>query len=137
MKSYIPKTWLKNKIFQQFSYPKDMDEEMIPLMDVLNSIPGVRTMYSCCGHDYDNMMYFVINFTSDYARELVAYEVFDKSGDFVNISEDYEAIMFDCKVPELKVSFYVKPKTRSKKERIRLYKKWIKALVEYLPRKHW
>ena len=30
--------------------PTDVDEECIPLCDVLNSLPTVRTFESCCGH---------------------------------------------------------------------------------------
>lgn len=31
-------------------YPKDIDPEVVPLCDALNSIPGVETSYSCSGH---------------------------------------------------------------------------------------
>ena len=31
-------------------YPKDMDKECIALCDALNSLKGVRTFESCCGH---------------------------------------------------------------------------------------
>ena len=33
-----------------FEYPDDIDKEMIPLLDALNNIPGVSTLFSCCGH---------------------------------------------------------------------------------------
>ena len=31
-------------------YPEDMDNERISLCDALNSLPGVNTFESCCGH---------------------------------------------------------------------------------------
>ena len=34
----------------KFEYPNDMDKEMIPLCDELNSIPGISTQFCCCGH---------------------------------------------------------------------------------------
>lgn len=34
-------------------YPSDMDKECIPLCDVLNSIEGIVTTESCCGHYKD------------------------------------------------------------------------------------
>jgi len=32
------------------NYPDDIDKELIPLLDSMNSIPGIRTLFSCCGH---------------------------------------------------------------------------------------
>jgi len=31
-------------------YPSNIDPEVVPLCDALNSIPGVETTYSCSGH---------------------------------------------------------------------------------------
>ena len=31
-------------------YPEDIDQECIPLCDALNSLPGISTISSCCGH---------------------------------------------------------------------------------------
>ena len=31
-------------------YPDDIDPECIVLCDALNSLPGIRTVESCCGH---------------------------------------------------------------------------------------
>ena len=31
-------------------YPPDMDKDMIPLCDALNSLAGVRTFFCCSGH---------------------------------------------------------------------------------------
>ena len=35
---------------KKFVAPADMDEQCIELCTVLNSLPGVRTTESCCGH---------------------------------------------------------------------------------------
>jgi len=35
-------------------YPSDMDVECIPLCDALNSLPGIQTSESCCGHGSHN-----------------------------------------------------------------------------------
>jgi tRNA(Phe) wybutosine-synthesizing methylase Tyw3 len=52
----------KKKI-QKFNYPKDIDQELISLLDVINSIPGVRTLFSCCGHGKEEF-YIVLAYTS-------------------------------------------------------------------------
>lgn len=44
------KNWKERKSEMKFEYPKDMDKEMIPLCDELNSIPGISTQFCCCGH---------------------------------------------------------------------------------------
>ena len=31
-------------------YPEDMDSEMIPICNVLNSLPGIHTTFCCYGH---------------------------------------------------------------------------------------
>lgn len=35
---------------QHFKYPKDVDEELVSLLDAVNSVPGLRSMFCCCGH---------------------------------------------------------------------------------------
>lgn len=49
-------------------YPASMDKECVALCDVLNSIPGLQTVESCCGH---NRNPFQVFFTS---TTLVALE---------------------------------------------------------------
>ena len=56
----LTKSMLESKNFQRFSYPKDMDKEMIDFIDVLNNIPGCRTLYCCQGHGFGHW-YFVAN----------------------------------------------------------------------------
>ena len=41
-------------------YPPDMDKDMIPLCDALNSLPGVRTFFCCSGHGRGNEGEFYI-----------------------------------------------------------------------------
>lgn len=51
------------KLIQHFDYPKDIDQELVPLLDTINSIPGVRTLFSCSGHGREHF-YLVCAFTS-------------------------------------------------------------------------
>lgn len=36
--------------FRQHEYPNDIDAELVPLLDAMNSLPGIETRSSCCGH---------------------------------------------------------------------------------------
>ena len=42
-------------------YPDDMDRDMIPICDALNSLPGVRTFFCCSGHGRGNEGEFYIS----------------------------------------------------------------------------
>lgn len=48
--NYVLKKWYKNADHRKFTYPEDVDAELIPMLDVFNNLPGVRTCMSCCGH---------------------------------------------------------------------------------------
>ena len=50
MKNYVLKKWYKGRDHRMFAYPDDIDEELVPMLDVFNNIPGVRTEYCCTGH---------------------------------------------------------------------------------------
>ena len=50
MRNYVSKKWYKSRDHRKFTYPKDVDKELVPMLDVFNNIPGVRTVYSCCRH---------------------------------------------------------------------------------------
>lgn len=79
MKNYVLRKWYKGKDHRKLSYSKDVDKELVPMLDVFNNIPGVRTIYSCCGHGYLGW-YMTFKTTSDYMyREL--YRYFTKQGD--------------------------------------------------------
>ena len=45
--------------YMKFEYPKDMDKEMIPLCDELNSIPGISTQFCCCGHGRQKNEFYI------------------------------------------------------------------------------
>jgi len=42
------------------NYPSDMDKECIVLCDAINSIPGLHTIESCCGHGKDVFKIYLI-----------------------------------------------------------------------------
>jgi len=138
---------VKNRIFRNFEYPNDIDVEMVPLLNMLNSIPGVRTEYCCSGHGYGDW-YLVIRFTSDYAMQVIGQLFVHRSlngqFDFSNtLRFKYEmyageenAIM--CNVPETSISVYCKEfDTHTVKERFDEYSRICKFLSNLLVRKYW
>ena len=40
-------------------YPEDIDREIVPFLDAVNELPGLKTLYSCCGHGRE-AFYFVV-----------------------------------------------------------------------------
>lgn len=50
---------------QQFKYPKDIDEDCIPICIFFNTI-GLKTTYSCCGHHKN---FFRIVFSDEVTTE--------------------------------------------------------------------
>lgn len=44
------------KKLTKFEYPKDIDKELIPLLDTIGSVPGLRPLFSCCGHRYKEFL---------------------------------------------------------------------------------
>lgn len=52
-------------------YDGRMDEECIPLCDALNSLPGVETTSSCCGHCKNDFMIF-FNCNNSYSLAVIA-----------------------------------------------------------------
>lgn len=42
---------LHKNFLNNIKYPLDMHEECIPLCNAINKMPGLRTTYSCSGHD--------------------------------------------------------------------------------------
>jgi hypothetical protein len=36
--------------FEKFEYPENMDAECVDLCNALNTLPGIKTVKSCCGH---------------------------------------------------------------------------------------
>lgn len=70
MKKYVLKKWYKGKDHRQFKYPDDIDEELVPMLDVINNLPGIRTNCCCCGHGHP-CWYMTFSTTSDFMRNVV------------------------------------------------------------------
>lgn len=143
----------KGKLIVSLEYPGDVDKELIPLLDLLNSVPGIRTLFSCCGHSKESF-YMVLAFTSLQARSLlenmVAHHKYldrDKLVSFVDedccpharfTTEDFNNNMLDSVVFENQVGFYSADLGMKKKsERIKDYKRMCKFIMKLVPRKHW
>lgn len=143
----------KGKLIVSLEYPGDDDEELVPLLDLLNSVPGIRTLFSCCGHSTKSF-YMVLAFTSLQARSLLENMVatckhLDKNKlvNFVDEDccpharftiEDFGDSMLDSIVFENHVGFYSSDLGMKKKtERIKDYKRMCKFIMKLVPRKHW
>jgi hypothetical protein len=49
---------------KKFRYDREMDKEAIPLCNALNSLPGIKTIESCCGHGNEPFrIWFVVRNT--------------------------------------------------------------------------
>lgn len=55
--------------------PDVMDSEVVKLCDALNSLPGVETVESCCGHDRDPFqIWFKVSRLRDLPRALYYFD---------------------------------------------------------------
>ena len=129
---------LESKNFQRFSYPKDMDKEMIDFMDVLNNIPGCRTLYCCQGHGFGHW-YFVANCCNMFPYKAIRsyFQEKQKHNSKIEIIEGCDSNL-DNLFKELQISVYDKSfdkMTLAKKKAA--YKKMCEHFLEYVPRKHW
>ena len=130
---------LEYKNFQRFSYPKDMDKEMIDFMDVLNNIPGCRTMYSCQGH-HQGGWYFVANCCNEISLACIRdyFENKQKAGmPNIEILEGRELGIIS-EIPELTIAVYDKSfdaQTLEKKKAA--YADMCRHFLKYVPRRHW
>jgi hypothetical protein len=70
MKNYVLKKWYKHSNHRKFEYPDDVDEELVPMLDVFNNLPGVRTIYCCCGHG-DSQWYMVFRCASHFMANVI------------------------------------------------------------------
>ena len=70
MKNYVLKKWYQNSNHRKFTYPNDVDKELVPMLDVFNNIPGVRTEYSCSGHD-GNTWYITFKCSSEFVTNVI------------------------------------------------------------------
>ena len=134
----LTKKMLAGKNFQRFSYPKDMDKEMIDFMDVLNSIPGCRTLYCCQGHGHGSW-YFVANCCNMFPYKAIRsyFQKEQKYNSKIEIIEGCDSSLDDL-FRELQIAVYDESfdkMTLTKKKAA--YKKMCEYFLEYVPRKHW
>ena len=144
MKNYVLKKWYKNKNHQKFVYPDDMDEELIPMMDVFNNIPGIRTVFSCCGHGGDGW-YVIFNTTSSFVnKELLDF--FKENGNCEKLlpnlkfeTVDFGNIHAGCNlVPETRIGVYCNELGSLPIEKRRsAYKKICEWFSKFTPRSTW
>lgn len=110
MKNYVLKKWYKNKDHRTFKYPNDVDKELIPMLDVFNNIPGVRTIYSCCGHGFTEW-YMEFKTTSDFMYKTIC-DYFTKLGNESNLFSSVNFRVETCDyvqwgiVPEKRITVY-------------------------------
>lgn len=141
----------RGKLIVSLEYPGDVDQELLPLLDLINSVPGVRTMFSCCGHSRESF-YMVLAFTSAQARSLIencfhAIKHLDpkiagyQEDCFPHARftiEDFYTKNADSLIFENSVGFYSDDLGMKKKaERIKDYKRICKFIMKLVPKKHW
>ena len=143
----------KSKLILSLEYPEDVDAELVPLLDLLNSIPGMRTLFSCCGHKR-GPFYMVIAFTSLQAKSLVEnyfrgmkHVGWDLPGNgedcilhskFDEIEDFYTKDFLNTPIFENTVGFYsTELGMKGKAERVKDYKQICKFLMKLVPSKHW
>ena len=129
---------LESKNFQRFSYPKDMDKEMIDFIDVLNNIPGCRTLYCCQGHG-DGAWYFVTNCCNMFPYKAIRsyFQEKQKHNSKIEILEGCDSNL-DNLFKELQIAVYDKSfdKMTLAKKKI-AYRKMCEHFLKLVPRKHW
>ena len=129
---------LESKNFQRFSYPKDMDKEMIDFIDVLNNIPGCRTLYCCQGHG-DGAWYFVANCCNMFPYKAIRsyFKEKQKHNSKIEILEGCDSNL-DNLFKELQITVYDKSfdKMTLAKKKI-AYRKMCEHFLKLVPRKHW
>ena len=139
------------KTIQKFKYPKDVDKELIPMLNIINSIPGVRTTNSCCGHGKYNF-YLTLAYTSCQTRSFIdnlfQRNCWDIKGFTDKLADDdiicqFKIVDFyssdtDNMIFENYVSYYnEKLGLMNKKERLNEYKKICYFLMMLIPNNDW
>ena len=114
MKNYVLKKWFRGKEHRMFKYPYDIDKELVPMLDVFNNIPGMRTEFCCCGHNKPGW-YVVFKFTSDYMYEKtlqffkgICNSECDLGLDF-EVVERHSFVNIYGGVPEMEIAIYCNP----------------------------
>ena len=139
------------KLIQKFKYPKDVDKELIPMLNIINSIPGVRTVFSCCGHGKEDF-YLVLAYTSCQTRSYIE-NIFQRTkitikGFTDDIIDDVFCGKFrvhdlgnmenNDMIFENYVGYYNESLgSVTKKERLQQYKKICKFLEKMVPNEYW
>lgn len=141
----------RGKLIVSLEYPGDADQELLPLLDLLNSVPGVRTLFSCCGHSRESF-YMVLAFTSAQARSLIksGFQAVKNSDPKISdcredcfpharfTIEDFYTKFADSLIFENSVGFYSNDLGMKKKaERIKDYKRICRFIMKLVPEKHW
>lgn len=134
---YLTKKMIAGKHFQRFNYPNDIDEEMIDLMDVLNNIPGCRTMYSCQGHGH-GQWYFVVYCCNGQ----VEFEIEDYFGMKrhleVRSGSMASPTINGCKIKERSVAVYDRQfDKQTSAEKKKAYSEMCMHLLQFVPREFW
>lgn len=144
MRNYVQRKWYKGRDHRKFTYSNDVDKELVPMLDVFNNIPGVRTVYSCCGHGYPGW-YIDFRTTSDFMYRIL-YKFFTKDGDgwkgvlpdvdFTVNTSDFAS--FGDAVPEKRITVYCDQLGMMKvDERRKQYAKICEVFSHYAPRCEW
>ena len=107
-------------------------------MDVLNNIPGCRTLYCCQGHGFGHW-YFVANCCNMFPYNAIRsyFQKEQKHNSKIEIIEGCDSGLDDL-FKELQITVYDKSfdkMTFAKKKAA--YKKMCEYFLEYVPRKHW
>lgn len=71
----MKKTMHRPLNIQHFEYPKDIDQELIHLLDAINSVPGLRSMFCCCGHGKEEFYVMLACCNIEVAKEV--FKVFN------------------------------------------------------------
>ena len=126
------------KIIHNFTYPEDVDKELIPLLNIINCIPGVRTIFSCCGHKREDF-YLVLAYTSLQTRSLIdgvfKMKVFNNQ---FTAEDFYDSMICGNTITEYCIGYYsTKLGLSCKKSRVKTYKKLEKYLLEFVPINNW
>ena len=149
MKNYVLKKWYQNSNHRKFTYPNDVDKELVPMLDVFNNIPGVRTEYSCSGHD-GNTWYITFRCSSEFVTNVILNYFTDTpkldDDDPLNrlrTNLEYEVVYDEHQdsyniVPEKNIAIYCKELGEmTEKKRMNEYKKICEFFSKLTPHYGW
>lgn len=149
MKNYVLKKWYQNSNHMKFTYPNDVDKELVPMLDVFNNIPGVRTEYSCSGHD-GNTWYITFKCSSEFVTNVILNYFTDTpkldDDDPLNrlrTNLEYEVVYDEHQdsyniVPEKNIAIYCKELGEmTEKKRMNEYKKICEFFSKLTPHYGW